>query len=63
MPRTLLLVEDDPDDVLLVQRACREAGVRHPVQVVGPHLARLKPNEQRMPAATEYHPSHSLPIA
>jgi CheY-like chemotaxis protein len=32
---TILLVEDDPNDVLLVQRACRKAKVEHPLQVVG----------------------------
>jgi CheY-like chemotaxis protein len=34
-PRTMLLVEDDPNDVLLIQRAFRKAGVSHSLQVVG----------------------------
>ena len=33
--RTVLLVEDDPDDVLLTQRAFRKLGTRAPVHVVG----------------------------
>jgi CheY-like chemotaxis protein len=33
--RTVLLVEDDPDDVLLTQRAFRKVGARVPIQVVG----------------------------
>jgi CheY-like chemotaxis protein len=33
--RTVLLVEDDPDDVLLTQRAFRKLGSQIPVHVVG----------------------------
>lgn len=33
--RTILLVEDNPDDVLLIQRAFRKARVTHPLQQVG----------------------------
>ena len=32
---TVLLVEDDPNDVFLVERAVRKAGVRATLQVVG----------------------------
>ncbi|MBU1877394.1 MAG: response regulator [Chloroflexi bacterium] len=32
---TILLVEDDPNDVLLVQRAFRKANLINPIQVVG----------------------------
>jgi CheY-like chemotaxis protein len=32
---TILLVEDDPNDVFLLQRAFRKAGFEHPVQAVG----------------------------
>ncbi len=32
---TILLVEDDPNDVLLIQRAFRRASVTNPIQVVG----------------------------
>jgi CheY-like chemotaxis protein len=32
---TILLIEDDPNDVLLVQRAFRRATVGNPIQVVG----------------------------
>lgn len=34
-PDIVLLVEDDPNDVLLMQRAFRRAKVTNPVQVVG----------------------------
>jgi two-component system response regulator len=34
-PRTILLVEDNPDDVDLTLRAFRRAGITSPVQVVG----------------------------
>lgn len=33
-PKTILLVDDDPHDVLLVQQACRKAKLRHEIQVV-----------------------------
>ncbi len=32
---TILLVEDDPNDVLLVQRAFRKANIINPIQLVG----------------------------
>jgi len=32
---TILLVEDDPNDVLLIQRAFRKSNVANPIQVVG----------------------------
>jgi CheY-like chemotaxis protein len=32
---TILLVEDDPNDVLLIQRAFRKANLINPIQVVG----------------------------
>lgn len=32
---TILLVEDDPNDVLLIQRAFRKSNVGNPIQVVG----------------------------
>ena len=31
---TILMVEDDPDDALLIQRALQKAGLRHPVKIV-----------------------------
>jgi len=31
---TILLVEDDPNDILLIQRAFYKANVKHPVQVL-----------------------------
>jgi CheY-like chemotaxis protein len=31
---TILLVEDDPNDILLIQRALYKANVKHPVQVL-----------------------------
>lgn len=34
-PQTILLVEDDTNDVLLIQRAFRKAHVVNPLQVVG----------------------------
>ena len=34
-PYTILLVEDDPNDVLLIQRAFRKSDVVNPIQVVG----------------------------
>jgi len=34
-PYTILLVEDDPNDVLLIQRAFRKSDVANPIQVVG----------------------------
>ena len=33
-PRTVLLVEDNPDDVFLIQRAFKKAGLENPLQVV-----------------------------
>lgn len=30
---SILLVEDDPNDILFVQRAFRQAGLNHPVQI------------------------------
>src|SRR5579885_222706 len=33
--RTVLLVEDNPDDVLLIQRAFRKAGLPYPLHQVG----------------------------
>src|SRR5689334_17822889 len=33
-PRALLLVEDNDDDVMLMQLALKQAGIRHPLHVV-----------------------------
>lgn len=35
LPATILVVEDNPDDVFLLQRAFRKANLTNPVQVVG----------------------------
>src|SRR5439155_13492332 len=31
---TILMVEDDPNDALLIQRALQKAGLRHPLKLV-----------------------------
>jgi CheY-like chemotaxis protein len=34
VPRTILIVEDNPDDLFAIQRALRKANIRNPVAVV-----------------------------
>ncbi|HZZ56587.1 MAG TPA: response regulator [Opitutaceae bacterium] len=56
MERTILLVEDDPDDVFFFKTALRSAGIPNPVEVVetGPEALRyldgLRPHGGALPA-------------
>jgi CheY-like chemotaxis protein len=60
-PATILLVEDDPNDVLLVQRAFRRAGVDSPIQVVADGEAAVDYLAGRGPYADrERHPLPAL---
>jgi CheY-like chemotaxis protein len=58
---TILLVEDDPNDVLLVQRAFRRAQVANPIQVVGDGEAAIEYMAGHGPYANrEDHPLPAL---
>ena len=58
-PLPILLVEDDPDDVLLIRRAMRQARLANPVSVVGDGEAAVAYLEGRGPYADRA--AHPLP--
>lgn len=58
VPPAILVVEDNPDDVLLLQRAFRRANLPNPLQVVGDGQAAL----DYLTGSPPYHDRASYPV-